>query len=629
MLTANQIDVLRSHSEQLLDPIVDFLIEDIARRISEAGQLTGTAAYQIWRAQNLGISQKQLMKEIQKRLKVPMNDVENMLTQAAEKSYNADIYRFPTKKAIPFTANSGLQQILDATVRQAKEDLLNMTQTIGFVGPDGNVRELTQAYQQACDFAFQKISAGAQDYVLAVREATANLAKKGIRTIDYESGVHTSLESAVRRNIMGGMGIMQEQISKHNHDSLGCNGWEISAHSGSAPDHEPIQGKQYSDKEYTNLNNSLVRRIGTLNCGHAAFPIILGVNSPQYTPEELEDMRRENEDGVTFEGKHYTLYEATQRQRKFERAIRDRKRRILIDETVGDKDKLQNDQIRLQVLKQEYTRFSKGVGLPMQHARMEKAGFDWKKGKAAEKTALEVAKANAQKYDKFDISENGRYKVLPYTTVDEYQAYIQPEYDSQKITKTDKESLWAKDGGYIRNTIGYKDINSYMRGLKPNLDNPKSHKTIDALVRTTSDNALKRDYVGFRKVSPSYLRDVLGIDTDGALKAAGMPWEGIKDFKTAKKLSSAINELVGTDRAYTTDKAGTSVSLCEGINFFTHRPVKFEIQMPAGTKGLITSNYKESEFIARPKTTLEILGSKVYNYKDKPGITIYARMLQD
>lgn len=387
MLTANQIDVLRSRSEQLIDPIVDFLIEDIARRISEAGQLTGTAAYQIWRAQNLGISQKQLKKEIQKRLKVPMNDVENMLTQAAEKSYNADIYRFPTKRAIPFAANSGLQQILDATVKLAQDDLTNMTQTIGFVGPDGNVRELTQAYQQACDFAFQKVSTGAQDYVSAIRDATRNLAKKGIRTIDYESGVHTSMEAAVRRNIIGGMGLMQEQISQQNHDDLECDGWEISAHAASAPDHEPIQGKQYSDKEYTNLNNSLVRRIGTLNCGHAAFPIILGVNSPQYTAEELEDMRRENEDGVTFDGKHYTLYEATQRQRKFERAIRDRKRRILIDETVGDKDKLQTDQIRLQVLKQEYARFSKGVGLPMQNARMEKAGFTWGHASKAKKVA--------------------------------------------------------------------------------------------------------------------------------------------------------------------------------------------------------------------------------------------------
>lgn len=394
MLTAYQIDALRNKSEQLLDPVIEYLIEDIAKRISQARQLTGTASYQIWRAQNLGISQRKLKKEIQKRLKISMKEVEKLLTQAAETGYNFDISRFPTSHAIPFAANSSLQQILDATVKQAMEDLTNITQTIGFVGPDGKFRGLTQAYQQACDFAFQKVTTGAQDYISAVRDATRNLAKKGIRTIDYESGVHTSLEAAVRRNIMGGLGIMQEQISQQNHDALGCDGWELSAHAGSAPDHEPYQGKQYTDEEYTRLNNSLVRRIGTLNCGHAAFPIILGVNSPQYTPEELEKFREDNEVGVEFDGKHYTLDEATQRQRAFERNVRYRKREILIDETLGDKGKLQADQIKLVRLREEYKRFSKGVGLPMQHERMETAGFDWKKGKAAEKTAVEAERAD-------------------------------------------------------------------------------------------------------------------------------------------------------------------------------------------------------------------------------------------
>lgn len=387
MLTAYQIDALRNKSEKLLDPITEFLIEDIAKRIAQAGQLTGTASYEVWRLQNLGISQRELKKRLKKMLKVSEKEVERLLTQAAETGYNFDISRFPISHAIPFAANSSLQQILDATVKQAMEDLTNITQTIGFVGPDGKCRELTQAYQQVCDFAFQKVSTGAQDYISAIRDATKQLAKKGIRTIDYESGVHTSMEAAVRRNIMGGLGLMQEQISQKNHDALGCDGWEIDAHAASAPDHEPIQGKQYTDEEYTKLNNSLVRRIGTLNCGHAAFPIILGVNSPQYTDAELEKFRQDNETGVDFDGKHYTMYEATQRQRQFERAIRNKKREILVDETLGDKDKLQADQIRLVRLRDEYKRFSKGVGLPMQHARMETAGFDWKKGKAAEKTA--------------------------------------------------------------------------------------------------------------------------------------------------------------------------------------------------------------------------------------------------
>ena len=396
MLTAYQIDVLRDQSAQLLDPVIEYLIEDIARRVSEAGQLTSTVAYQVWRAQNLGVSQRKLKKELQKRLKISLQDVEKLLTQAAKTGYNFDISRLPTDHAIPFSANSNLQQILDATVKMAQDDLTNIVQTIGFVCPDGEERPLTKAYHSACDFAFNQVTTGARDFVSAVREATKGLAEKGILSIDYESGVHTSIEAAVRRNIMGGLGLMQEKISKQNHDALGCDGWEISAHAGSAPDHEPIQGKQYTDEEYTRLNNSLKRRIGTLNCGHSASPILYGLTEPQYTDEELEQFRQDNETGVTYGDKHYTLYEATQRQRALERAIRKRKRKILIDEAAGDEDQLQIDQIKLVRLREEYNRFSKDTGLRTQYERMETAGFTWKHGKAAERAAKPILKFDAE-----------------------------------------------------------------------------------------------------------------------------------------------------------------------------------------------------------------------------------------
>ena len=392
MLTAEQIAALRDLSGQLMDPVTEFLIRDIAQRVSEAGQLTGTAAYQTWQLQKLGVSQKQLKKELQKQLKVSQKRVEQLLTQAAAAGYDFDISRFPTVDAIPFEENTSLQQILDAAVKLAQDDLTNIAQTIGFVTPTGKAVGLTDAYKQTCDFAFMKVTSGAQDYISAVREATKALAEKGIQVIDYESGVHTSLEAAVRRNIMGGLGLMQEQISQQNHDDLGCNGWEISAHAGSAPDHEPFQGRQYPDKQYHNINNSLHRRIGTLNCGHSAMPIIFGVNSPQYTDEELEEFRKQNEEGVTVGDKHYTLYEATQRQRSIERSIRKRKAHILVDEELGDTEKLQQDQIHLQVLRQRYHEFSKAAGLPEQYERLEKAGFTWKHGRAAEKMA-KTAKA--------------------------------------------------------------------------------------------------------------------------------------------------------------------------------------------------------------------------------------------
>lgn len=409
MLTSDQIDVLRDLSGQIVDPVVEFLIRDIARRIAAAGQITSTAAYQIWRAQNLGVSQKKVMQQVRKLLGASESEMEALLERSAELGHGYDLARFPTAEAVPFAENTALQQVLDATVQMAREDLSNVTQTLGFVTHDGKCEELTRAYEKSCDFAFQKVVTGAQSYTEAIRDAVRGLAEKGIRSIDYESGVHRSLEAAVRGSIMGGLGLMQERISQQNHDDLSCDGWEISAHAASAPDHEPIQGKQYSDEAYTRLNNDLVRRIGTLNCGHSAFPIILGVNSPQYSDEELEELRRANEEGIEYEGKHYTMYEATQRQRSLERAMRSRKRRILIDDATGDKEKLQRDQIRLVRTREEYHRFSKAAGLREQWERAEAAGFSWKHEKTATretdlkfKEILEKAKNG----DKIVLSED-------------------------------------------------------------------------------------------------------------------------------------------------------------------------------------------------------------------------------
>lgn len=369
MLTPEQIEALRDAASHITDPINDYLIGDIARRISEAGQITSTAAYEVWMAQQLGTSQRQVKEEVRKRLKVSNRELKKLMTQAAEVGYDFDLKRLPVQ-AVPFRANESLQQIVAAAVELAGKDLNNITQTLGMVDPFGKALPLQDVYRSCTDFAFKQVITGASDYNTAIRTACANIAKYGVRTIDYESGVHTSLEAAVRRNIMSGLGLMNERIEQANHDKMGCNGWEISAHANSAPDHEPIQGKQYSDAEYTALNNSLVRRIGTLNCGHVAFPIILGINSPQYSDAELTDLRRQNEVGITYQGKHYTGYEATQMQRKIERSIRMQKNRILVDKATGDIDKRTFDQIKLRQLNEEYRRFSQAAGLRTESERM-------------------------------------------------------------------------------------------------------------------------------------------------------------------------------------------------------------------------------------------------------------------
>lgn len=452
MLSADEIAALRDASIELTQPIIDYLLRDLAERISKAGQFTATAQYETWKLQQLGLSQKEIKKQLKKLLKTSNRQIKQLMTQSAETGYNFDISKLPTAKAIPFEQNAAVQQLVSAAVTLAQDDLTNITQTLGMVDPYGNVQPLQAAYRKSMDHAFMQVSTGAADYNTAIRQATKNLTEKGVLVIDYESGVHTSLEAAVRRNVMGGLGLMQEQISKRNHDDMGADGWEIDAHNNSAPDHEPIQGRQYPDAEYEALNNSLVRRIGTLNCGHSAYPIIMGVNRPQYTPEQLEAMRKANEEGFTYNGRHYTGYEATQRQRALETAMRKQKRRILVDETTGDAEKLQNDQIRLQMLRQEYARFSKAAGLRTQNERAEVAGFSYKQANAADKAYKKLAKTANSMYDIGSEEQN-------------VKAYLR-DLPIRKKIKSDETIKTVFSGQQRKHIQGTLEYSQYVEKLK-------------------------------------------------------------------------------------------------------------------------------------------------------------------
>lgn len=150
----------------------------------------------------------------------------------------------------------------------------------------------------------------------------------------------------------------------------------------------------------------------------------MGISSPQYSTEQLEAMRTANAEGITYNGNHYTGYEATQHQRALERAIRKQKRRILIDEATGDAEMLETDQIKLQTLRQEYNRFSKAAGLRTQTERAEVAGFGHKQASTADKVArghyktwsksigVDSSIKNLAEYYDVKYNDTARYELL-------------------------------------------------------------------------------------------------------------------------------------------------------------------------------------------------------------------------
>lgn len=360
-MTSAQRDGLKDAVLALTEPMIDDLVKDISRRIKGAGAITETAEYQIYRAQALGASKKEVERRVAEQLKL-------------QEEVISSLFEYVLDKSLAYEDNGSLQQMADAYAEMTKSKTAEMLQNLWGTAPDGQVLPLQDAYARALDFAFRETATGVLDMETAIRRAVMPLAKRGLRTIEQKSGRSIGIEYACRRYIMDQLGALDDEVQKANHDRLGCDGWEISAHAACAPDHEPIQGRQYSDAEYEQLNNSLQRRIGHLNCGHTASPIILGVNAPQYTETELKQFAEDNERGITYNGKHYTLYQAGQEQATMENAIRNLRRQILADEETKSPD-LQKHQIRLRVLQSEYTKFCKAANLPTRNERLQVAGF--------------------------------------------------------------------------------------------------------------------------------------------------------------------------------------------------------------------------------------------------------------
>lgn len=360
-MTQEQRDGLNDAALALTEPIIEELLKDISRRIKKAGAITDTAEYEIYRAQALGESKKEIAEAIARQLEISEEVIDSLLDYVVENSAQ-------------FEDSEYLQQLSEGYAEAMKTRTAEQLKNLWATAPDGKTVPIQDAYAKALDFAFRQTATGALDLNTAIRRAVGPLAKRGLRTIEQKNGRSVGIEYACRRYLMDQMGALDNAIQQQNHDRLGCDGWEISAHAACAPDHEPIQGRQFTDEEFEALNASLQRPIGRLNCRHVADPVLIGVDAPVYSDEELTQMAADNEQGVTYNGKHYTLYQAGQEQSTIENAIRQMRRQVLADEESGSDD-LQKHQIRLRVLQSEYSRFCRATGRRTRTERLYTAGF--------------------------------------------------------------------------------------------------------------------------------------------------------------------------------------------------------------------------------------------------------------
>lgn len=376
----------------------EYILEQIGKSIKKVGTLNSSTANKIIQVFRYGGDYDKIVKKISEVTNLNVKEIYKIFEEVAKNDYAfaRQFYEYRNKKYIPWEENDILQNQVKAIADVTIKEYRNIMRTLAFSKKvNGKVvyTELSKAYQNIMDEAILNIAQGKDTFQNQMYKSIKELGESGIRTIDFESGRSMRLDSAVRMHLKAGIRNLHNEIQKNIGEEFGADGVEVSVHLNPAPDHEKVQGRQFSNEEFDNFQNDrraisydgIVfeaefngrdrRSISQYNCYHNVFSIILGVNKPQYSNKELQEIIENNNKGFEFDGQHYTNYEGTQLQRQIELAIRKEKDKQILARASGEDDLVGESQKKITQLTRKYRELSVASGLPTKMDRMRVSGY--------------------------------------------------------------------------------------------------------------------------------------------------------------------------------------------------------------------------------------------------------------
>ena len=376
------LDSLPEELAELYRSLEATLLEEICSRLKLSGELNEVTVQGIRVLRSHGIDLSEIEKAIQRTANISRKELDKLLDEVVERNqrYYTDLIDLAGVTQ-PETMVSSAD--INAILSQAQREVGNRTRSMGFLLDNGRTMlPYARAYQWALDSAEMQIMSGAISYNQAIKSAVKQLADSGLRMVDYESGHRDHIDVAARRAVMTGVSQICAKYTEQSAEYLETPYFEISAHIGARDkgvgwqNHKAWQGRVYSVRagdKYPNIYEvcglGYVDGLEGANCRHIRTAFVDGVMERTYTDEQLVHI----DDGhdVDFEGKHYTAYEATQKQRQIERTVRRLKREQAAYKAAGLKEDAQSVTARIRRLNAEYKAFSEAAGLPLQRERMQ------------------------------------------------------------------------------------------------------------------------------------------------------------------------------------------------------------------------------------------------------------------
>lgn len=392
------IELLTERIVNRINKANEFFLIKIGENIKKIRELTPTQAQQLVQILKYGNNYQEIINEISRLTNLNIQDIDAIFNEMAKKDYNfaEQFYKYRGVEYVPYSENKALLRQVSALASITKQEMYNYARTtnLGYSIRDlqGNVKfvGLRETYNRVLDEAVLNVGTGVDTFDNAMSKIMKDIGGNGLKTVDYASGRSIRLDSVARMHLKGALRNLHNEIQKQVGEEFDFDGYEISVHSNPAIDHEKIQGRQFSIEEYNKLNNGLeakdytgktftldhdhkngFRPISTMNCYHYVFSIVLGVNKPEYSEEQLKKIIDDNDKGFELDGEHYTLYEAQELMRNLELNIRKQKDIQILAKASGNKKLVKESQDKITQLTNKYRELSDISGLPTRMERLK------------------------------------------------------------------------------------------------------------------------------------------------------------------------------------------------------------------------------------------------------------------
>lgn len=399
MLSEEQQVLSEEQQEQLIklfeDRFKDYntkVLESLGEIIGKFKDLTPSQAYKLGQMLKYDKSIKEIVKELSRLSDETQEEITKVLEEVAKKNtqFAETFYKARGIKTPIYKENKQLQNIVNSVANLTKDTFKNISRTTGFKLLDGDgvplLLDIEATYKEVIDRSIIAVVEGKETYQQVMSKTIKQLSESGVRKIEFESGYSRRLDSTVRMNVLDGMRQVSNESQKLFGKEFDSDGVEISVHINPAPDHQYVQGKQFSNKEFKKFQNNEDsisydgvefpaiseetgqdrRSISEYNCYHYIFAIVLGVSSPIYSEKQLNDIIDQANKTFEFEGKKYTIYEGTQLQRRIETAIREAKDEQIMNKASGFNEDVLKNQKRISDLTSKYKDLCEASGLQNQ-----------------------------------------------------------------------------------------------------------------------------------------------------------------------------------------------------------------------------------------------------------------------